>query len=256
MKFLAVVALLLAACGACAQDRGFDPKHEVGGFVEYSNDSSHMLIGQEENRKLLIAGASYARRLKGNRVAAWRWEFDVNPLVLLRNPVLTTDETVVYTGPPVTTFTGYFPGTYHFVNLTNSECSSGSGSGYYYGTNGSGPPIPVETYTYTATCANPWTYGGGVSPLGQVVNFRPRKRLQPFFAGNAGFVAFDQVTPSDRATRFNFSFEVGAGVQFFTRPERALTVDFRYHHISNAYRGEQNPGVDSGLLKVSYSFGR
>jgi hypothetical protein len=256
MKWIAMVALLLAAYAGSAQEHRFDPKNEFSGFVEYSNDSSHILIGQERNRKLVQVGVGYARRLKSNGVAAWRWEVDVEPLVLLRNPVLTTDETVTYFGPPVVTLTGYLPGTYHFVVLENSECASSSGSGQYDGTTSTGATIPVENYAYTSVCTNPWTYGGGVSPLGQTVNFFPRRRLQPVFAANAGFVAFDKVTPSNYATMFNFSFEVGVGVQYFTRPGRAWTIDYRYHHISNAYRGQQNPGVDSGLLKLTYSFGR
>ncbi|MES2391088.1 MAG: acyloxyacyl hydrolase [Acidobacteriota bacterium] len=256
MKWMVAAGLLVTTVGALAQDRKFDPKHEFSGFVEYSNDSSHMLIGQEENRKLLQVGVGYERRLKGNSIAAWRWEIDVQPLILLRNPLLTTDETVVYTGPPVTIYTGYPPGTYHFVVLANKDCETGSGTGQYYGTTSTGTTVPVETYTYSSVCTHPWTYGGGISPLGQTVNFFPKRRLQPMFMGNAGFVAFDKVTPSNNATMFNFSFEVGVGFQYFTRPGRAVTVDYRYHHISNAYRGQQNPGVDSGLLKVTYSFGR
>ena len=249
------MGLLLAATGALAQERAFDWKNEFSGYAEYSNDSSHMLIGQSENRKLLEVGVGYERRLKENRVAAWRWEIDVKPLVLLRNPVLTTDETVTLL-TPVVGYAGLLPGTYHFVNLQSRECRTASGTGFFEGVSASGQVVNAASYTFSSTCANPWTYGGAISPLGQTVNFRPRKSLQPYVAANAGFVAFSKVTPSNNATMFNFSFEVGAGAQYFVRPGRAIGVDLRFHHISNAYRGMENPGVDSALAKVSYSFGR
>jgi hypothetical protein len=34
-------------------------------------------------------------------------------------------------------------------------------------------------------------------------------------------------------------------------------MEYRYHHLANASSGNvANPGIDSGVLKVSYSFGR
>jgi len=258
MRVLWVVGLLLSTAVAGAQElrNGYDPVNEFSGFVEYANNSSHILIGQQRARKLLGVGGSYARRLRENHIVAWRWQFDVRPLVLLQNPLLTTDETVTALGPPITQVP-LGPGAYHFSVLQMDQCKSSSGTGYFYndGTQGT-PPQPVESFTYTSVCTHPWTYGGAISPLGQTLNFLPHRRLQPYFAGNAGFVAFDKVTPSNNATMFNFSFEIGVGVQFFTRPGRAVTADFRYHHISNAYRGQENPGVDSALVKLSYGFGR
>jgi len=34
-------------------------------------------------------------------------------------------------------------------------------------------------------------------------------------------------------------------------------LEYRYHHLANAGSGSSaNPGIDSGVFKVSYSFGR
>jgi hypothetical protein len=114
----------------------------------------------------------------------------------------------------------------------------------------------IATYTYTSVCTTPWTYGAGISPLGQTINFLPRRKLQPFVAMNAGFVAFAGTVPSSNATQFNFSFEFGGGLEWNVKPSRAWSLDYRYHHISNAGRGEENPGVDNGTFRLACSFGR
>ena len=88
------------------------------------------------------------------------------------------------------------------------------------------------------------------------MNFLPHNKVQPYVAVNAGFVAFAGTVPSSAATMFNFSFEFGGGVEWNARPGRAWSLDYRCHHISNAGRGMNNPGVDNGTLRLAYSFWR
>ncbi len=49
---------------AWAQDVGgyYSNRMVLSGFVEYSNDSSHMLIGYADGRKISAVGASFERR--------------------------------------------------------------------------------------------------------------------------------------------------------------------------------------------------
>jgi hypothetical protein len=98
-------------------------------------------------------------------------------------------------------------------------------------------------------------YGAGLSPIGFKVNFNRQGRVKPFASGSAGFLYFREPVPADvpRATRFNFTFDFGGGVQFFTRPRQALTVGYKFHHISNANRSDVNPGLDNNLFYVGYS---
>src|SRR6202012_1189362 len=115
----------------------------------------------------------YSRRLSGNSMYSWRYQVEMIPLMLLRNPQLTTTETVTaISGVNPILSVGLPPGTYRFVDLEAKQCSSFSGSGYEYGeTSAAGPVVPVWSFSFSAVCSNPWTYGGGVSPLGQKVNF-------------------------------------------------------------------------------------
>jgi hypothetical protein len=248
-----LVGALLGLSVLCGHAQGshFDPTNSYSAFVEYSNDSSHILLGESENRKLVAAGGSYSRKLRGNSVYSWRYQVDVLPLILLRDPSLSTTLTVSpAAGSPIP----IPPQSSQYTQLTSRQCTSGSGSGNYYAVE-NGVSVIIATYNYTSACSDPWTYGAGISPLGQTINFRPRRKLQPFVAANAGFVAFAGTVPASDATQFNFSFEFGAGLQWNIKPRRAWSLDYRYHHISNAGRGKENPGVDNGTFRLACSFG-
>lgn len=256
MKALIAVFLVLGCIfRAGGQElKQHDPISSYSFFGSFSNDSSHIILGVAENRRLIDAGMDYSRRLGRRSLYSWRYQVEVIPLELLQNPKLTTTVTYTVTGNP--TSVNSPAGTFQFSALQARQCASQSNSGTYFEIGANGQEIPVGTYTMSSVCSHPWTYGFGVSPLGQKVNFLPRNRLQPYAALNAGFVAFTKTIPSDSATMFNFSFEFGGGVEWNTRPGRAWSVDYRLHHISNANRGVSNPGVDNGTFRVAYSFWR
>jgi opacity protein-like surface antigen len=48
------------------------------------------------------------------------------------------------------------------------------------------------------------------------------------------------------SSQFNFTIDYGAGIQVFTSPRRAITIDYRYYHISNADIAI-NPGTDANV---------
>jgi lipid A 3-O-deacylase len=59
------------------------------------------------------------------------------------------------------------------------------------------------------------------------------------------------------ATQFNFTAQLGGGVQLFTSSRRAaLDLGYKYHHISNANLGNRNPGMDSHMLFIGVSLFR
>jgi opacity protein-like surface antigen len=45
-------------------------------------------------------------------------------------------------------------------------------------------------------------------------------------------------------------FDVGAGVRVVLTPTLTLTAGYRYHHLSNGFRGQINPGVDANLFRL------
>ncbi|HEX8353746.1 MAG TPA: acyloxyacyl hydrolase, partial [Pyrinomonadaceae bacterium] len=98
--------------------------------------------------------------------------------------------------------------------------------------------------------------GAGLSPVGFQLNFRRRERVQPFAQASGGFLYFGERVPDARGAQFNFTGDFGGGVQWKTAARRAWTVGYRYHHVSNGYRADVNPGFDSNLFYVGFSIFR
>jgi hypothetical protein len=98
--------------------------------------------------------------------------------------------------------------------------------------------------------------GAGLSPVGFQLNFRRRERVQPFAQGSGGFLYFGERVPEERGAQFNFTADFGGGVQWKTGARRAWTLGYRYHHVSNGYRADVNPGFDSNIFYVGFSIFR
>jgi len=97
-------------------------------------------------------------------------------------------------------------------------------------------------------------YGAGVSPLGLKINFAQDSWIKPFVAASVGFLYFEDDVPVPRSSRFNFTPEIGLGVQFFLTPKSAVTLGYKLHHMSNANTGRSNPGMDSHVIYAGFSF--
>jgi Lipid A 3-O-deacylase (PagL) len=97
-------------------------------------------------------------------------------------------------------------------------------------------------------------YGAGLSPLGFKINFAQQSWIQPFVAASVGFLYFEDDIPVPDSSRFNFTPEFGLGVQFFLAPKRALTLGYKLHHLSNANTSRNNPGMDSHVIYLGFSF--
>jgi opacity protein-like surface antigen len=97
-------------------------------------------------------------------------------------------------------------------------------------------------------------YGAGITPFGLKLNFGQESWIKPFIAASVGFLYFTDDVPVPDSSRFNFTPEVGVGVQFFLTPKRAVTVGYKYFHISNAGTGDRNPGLDNNVIYAGYSF--
>jgi Lipid A 3-O-deacylase (PagL) len=98
--------------------------------------------------------------------------------------------------------------------------------------------------------------GAGLSPVGFQLNFRRRERVQPFAQASGGFLYFGERVPDLRGAQFNFTGDFGGGVQWKTGARRAWTIGYRYHHVSNGYRADANPGFDSNVFYVGFSIFR
>ncbi len=94
------------------------------------------------------------------------------------------------------------------------------------------------------------TRGLGIYPIGLRLQFRNRNRLRPFLSGHTGFLHFFAPVPDDRGRRFNFAAALGGGLNIPLRSWLSLTLEYRYHHLSNGFRGSINPGLDVNVLHL------
>lgn len=115
------------------------------------------------------------------------------------------------------------------------------------------PPMDTESSTRNQGLN---TYGVGVSPAGLRSTYRVVKRVQPFIAGSASIVYFTESVPSKLGKQLNFTFDLGVGVQIVLTSDLLLTAGYRYHHLSNGFRGQINPGVDANLLHFGVGVSR
>ncbi len=109
-------------------------------------------------------------------------------------------------------------------------------------------PSPAEQQ------AREYVYGIGGSPVGFQFTFRRRKRVQPFVVTDEGALHFARPILVTNGSRFNFIIDYGAGVQVFTSAQHAMTVGYRYLHISNADIADGNPGNDQNVFFLGFSF--
>ncbi len=65
---------------------------------------------------------------------------------------------------------------------------------------------------------------------------------------------FNKRTPNLVGTRFAFTADIGAGIEFRLKERRSVTVGYKYYHISNGDRGIENPGFDNNLFYIGYTF--
>ncbi|MCL2659919.1 MAG: acyloxyacyl hydrolase [Acidobacteriaceae bacterium] len=248
-------------CALHAQSEGrpqYSRKNTFSITGAYSDTSSHIIGGMAMNRKLATIGVSYTHRIDRSPYMELYYLAELHPVVLESDPTATLIQT--YNGPPA-----YTGGGTSTVALLSTKCPANPP--VYTGTLPPGGPSAGSTYTITSTyiCGGRrWTYGQAFSPLGLRLNLLPRRRLQPVFSLAGGYLFSTRPIPIAGAGSYNFTLEIGGGLEFYLRPtqseslfgNRSLRVEYRFHHISNADTANSNPGIENGLLQVAFSFGR
>jgi hypothetical protein len=98
-------------------------------------------------------------------------------------------------------------------------------------------------------------YGFAVTPLGFTAEFGRRHRVHPFLQTNEGIIASSEPVPIDviGATGLNFLIDVGVGIRIKTGEKRAISLGYKYLHISNGFTSAVNPGLDNNVLYAGFS---
>jgi opacity protein-like surface antigen len=240
---LAVLLILVSAAKAQTRDStSYGSKNTYSAFFDYSNDSSHIVLGSAEGRKFTELGFQYERRLKFGQ-NLWKYTAEFRPLIVESD--LTDFDTIVQTSPPPTQTTVTTP-------IATPQCRPSSRSFSFT------DPITGVTHagTVAVSCARRWTYVQGLSPLGTRMNLLPHRRWQPTGSILTGFLLSTKKIPVETGGSFNFMFQVGAGVEYFRTSTQSIRLEYQLQHFSNAYTAQTNYGVDNGLVKLTYTFGR
>lgn len=95
-------------------------------------------------------------------------------------------------------------------------------------------------------------FGGGFTILFRY-NFLPDGKFIPFVEAGPGILGLDFDVDGQR-DGFNFSLQAGLGFHYFVSERTALTGEWRWHHISNAFTRKPNAGIDSSLFIIGASF--
>jgi len=233
---------------AQAQDLGgyYSNRRVLSGFVEYSNDSSHMLLGYADGRKINALGVSFEKRSFLGSGVTGSWLAEVRPYMSVTDPTMKAIALSFPEQPSYSTvisFTTPVP--------VDSPVTSKPENVILVAHN----QVYAGTATYIGGTRS--TYVSGFSPVGYKLSMMPHHRMQPFVTGLAGLAFSPRNIPVFNSSSINYTFEFGAGVEVFQTHSRSCQLEYRYHHLANTGgSGTANPGIDSGVFKVSYSFGR
>jgi hypothetical protein len=110
---------------------------------------------------------------------------------------------------------------------------------------------PQGVFSVSQTRRN--VFGAGLSPIGVQLYFRPQSRIKPFVNTSGGFIFFKDPVPRLNGARFNFTYDVGGGVQVFRDTNRAFTLGYKCQRISNGGSAPNNPGFDGHVFSFGYS---
>ena len=240
-RFALLLCLPLAAT-AQQPEQTYSRLNTFSSFLEYSNDSSHIILGSAINRKIGALGFQYQRRLMHRSSFDVFYEAELRPAMLESDPVVIT--TSIDISPTKGTFTQ--PG----VTPVN-RC---------FDSNGPTETITLGSTTYIYydqyTCGRRTVIEQGLAPAGIRVNLLPRHLLQLTFSSNAGYMFSTQPVPVPSAGSFNYTFDFGGGIEYYLSASRSVRVEYQVQHFSNKETAYENPGVDSGFIKLTYAFGR
>lgn len=216
---------LLLVLGALCVARGIDAQSAVrqaGAFELWaglSNESPQWgILGETPGMRFGMLALRWTRALgapvEANVLPATEWTVDLIPLARM--------------SPPLTSLTGSGLSCPR-ASLCVAPQDPADQQGYFP----PGSPLAV-----------------GIAPLGVTRRFFRMSRASPFVGVNGGMLVFTERVPTSRASRANFTASAEIGVRFGPPAEPAITLSYRFHHISNAGVVTENPGLASHLIAV------
>ena len=93
--------------------------------------------------------------------------------------------------------------------------------------------------------------GFGISPIGFMMKQQTDYFFDPFIQTTGGLIYMEQNFPTDRARKLNFTFDITLGANIPISNFAGISLGYKFHHISNAETGDENPGLDSNFLFIT-----
>jgi len=225
----------LGAFGGSVLAQELSGRQSFGISSTFAPDSSHILIGDAEQRRVWTAGLEYSRRLWGNGSLRLDYEGSVAPFFQERDPTLVAEYAIINGNQVIAPASGLR------VVYANNDPVGGGGFGNTI------PLYPIYGSTKT--------YAFAMSPIGARISGFSSHRLQPTFSTDLGMLFSSRNLPVDDSASFNYLFSFGPGVEIL-RGNGAIRLEYLYRHMSNGNAGYNNPGVDSGVFRLTLSRSR
>lgn len=125
-------------------------------------------------------------------------------------------------------------------------------------------PVTGLNYTFALPFGGGTFTGFSITPIILRWDFKPRRRVAPWFQAAGGLIYTTHKFPPDvlvphgtpgGTSVWNFSPQGGVGIHYFTRPGRSIDFGVNAVHISSASLGDHNPGVNASIqIQVGYTF--
>ncbi len=115
-------------------------------------------------------------------------------------------------------------------------------------------PVVTDIYGDAESPAREWNLGGGFSPMGTRLLWRPNRAVKPFFLGKAGVLFFSRPAMAPKAGQMAFLFRGGGGMETRINQKMELRWEAEYLHVSNAFIYAENPGIDEFYVSGALCF--
>src|ERR1700756_4585939 len=88
LQVLFVGLLAVAPARGQTEQRYYAPVKSVSAYAEYANSSSHIVLGEDRQRKFVGVALAYERGISATHWMAWSYSAEISPLLFESDPTL------------------------------------------------------------------------------------------------------------------------------------------------------------------------
>ena len=80
------IAVLLAPSAHAQKNEALTPLNSAAAYIEYSNASSHIVLGEARQRKFAGLALAYQRRISASHGMTWAYSAEIRPVLVESDP--------------------------------------------------------------------------------------------------------------------------------------------------------------------------